>query len=641
MPLKTIKVPDQLFRSAAVEMSGEGETKAFAMSISSDTPYKRYDWYNDEEYYEVLDHGPGGMDDTRLKAGLPILFNHGRDEHLARAVSHINDGHKCTVSGLIWSVSDFAQTKKRDTESGALPDTSVGYQITDEGECIGAKDGLPIYKFKWAPYEASLVTIPADITVGAGRGKQPEGKFRELQVRTLDNSTPQSQNRKHTAMADKPNTTESETVVDAVKERGEALTAERKRVKQINDYVTAFKIDGMKVKVADLGRQAIESGKEFTDFQQSVLDNWDGAQRVDTPSTLGLNEKEKKAFSLMRAINLLASKRPLDGLEKEVSDAAGKHARCAMRPDGIYLPEDITGYDLREAGLDERAFRNFQRANQNVTTATAGGFTVPTQFGSMIEYLRNSTVLGQVGITTLGGLQGDMVWPVQTGGAAAYWVSESGSGTDSAATFAMKALTPHRLSGTIPFTTQFLAQTSLSAEQFCRNELMTVSALAIDLAGLEGTGANGQPLGLKNTAGVGAHVTYSGAATWANVVLSETSINTANANIGSIAWILSSSAVGKWKTILKVTAGAAGQFLIENNEANGYPVYRTNQLSTNQSYFGVFSQMLHALWSTQEIIVDPYALKKTGGIEVTMNTFHDFLVRQPTAFEISTDSAAA
>ena len=147
------------------------EKNTLRMSISSDEPYLRYDFWNDEEYFEILDHAPGGVDESRLKTGLPILFNHDRDKHLGRAASYQNDGHKISVDAK-FSESDFAQEKLKDAMSGVLPDASIGYLLEDEGVCVGAKEGVPIYKFKWKPFEASLVTIPADTTVGVGRNRQ-------------------------------------------------------------------------------------------------------------------------------------------------------------------------------------------------------------------------------------------------------------------------------------------------------------------------------------------------------------------------------------------------------------------------------------------------------------------------------------
>jgi HK97 family phage major capsid protein len=260
----------------------------------------------------------------------------------------------------------------------------------------------------------------------------------------------------------------------------------------------------------------------------------------------------------------------------------------------------------------------------------------------MIELLRNKPQVVAAGATTLGGLVGDLALPVQTGASTAYWVSETGALTDSSQTFGQKKLTPKRLGATIPYTTQFLAQSSIDAESFIREDAVMVLSIEKDRAALFGSGSGGEPVGIANTTGINADVTYGGSATWAKVVLSETGIGNDNADIGPLAWMLDSATVGKWKTILKDSVAGASYLIESTMTANGYPVFKSNQVSsTHQSFFGAWSQLILASWSGLEVIVDPYALKKSGQVEITFNELVDILVRQPLSFNVSTDSAAA
>jgi HK97 family phage major capsid protein len=627
----TIKVPQTLNRAATISNDGEGDAKQLRISISSDVPYLRYDWWNDREYYEVLDHSPSGFVDTRLRAGLPMLFNHDREFHLGRARKFSCDGKRICVEDIVWSESEAAQEKKRDMDAGVLVDTSVGYSILDEGTCIGEKDGIPVYRFKWEPHEYSLVTIPADVSVGAGRERQkPDGEPIPITIKnSFDNSLAMREKRT-TSTNDMPEEIKTEAnhepKIDIVKERNEAASAERKRVKDIREYVANFKVDHMKADVESLANKAIESGESVESFEKSVIANWRSAASAGGSSSIGMSNKEAQSFSVLRAINQLATKGRLEGLEREASDAACKQYGRSIDGLGFIVPDDVT-------------LRSLTRA-QTASVATAGGFTVATELGGLIEYLRNKTVLGQLGITMLNGLTGDVSLPVQSSGATAYWVSETGALTDSSVTFGQKKLSPHRLGATIPLSTQLIAQSSISAEAWARNELQTVLALARDLAGLEGTGVNGQPLGVKNTTGINTTVTFGGAATWADVVEFETGIATDNADIGTMGFALSAATVGKWKTILKDSVAGAGYLLSDDMTANGYPAKRTGQITGSIAFFGVWSQLIHAMWAGQEIIVDPYALKKSGQVEVTINELCDFLVRQPLAFNVSTDSAA-
>jgi HK97 family phage major capsid protein len=288
--LKRIKVPERLFRTAVIEKDSiNAEKKILRMSISSDVPYLRYDWWNDEEYYELLSHNTGDVDESRLKSGLPILFNHDRDAHLGRAAEYRNDGHKISVEAK-FSESEFAQEKLRDAVSGVLPDTSVGYSIDDDGECIGAKDGIPIYKFKWTPYEASLVTVPADTSVGVGRNRdhKPKGEPVEIAIKnfkiekkTVDaietgattTTSSNERKRKHN-MSEQVAEVETISGKDLQKAQDDATAAERKRVKDIQELSEHFKkkgLAGRKIDTAAVAQQHIAEGKTVQDFKDACM----------------------------------------------------------------------------------------------------------------------------------------------------------------------------------------------------------------------------------------------------------------------------------------------------------------------------------------------------------------------------------
>lgn len=168
---KTLEIPKQLFRSGASEFNkDEGVVR---LSISSNAPYKRQDWRTGEEYYEVLSHEAGDISLTRLLAGTPLLYNHRRDIQLGRNIQFEVENGKCYVEAKLSKAPDVESYRIK-MEEGILVDTSVGYEVLDEGKRVGTKDGIPVYEFKWMPYEASMVTVPADITVGKGRERSKD-----------------------------------------------------------------------------------------------------------------------------------------------------------------------------------------------------------------------------------------------------------------------------------------------------------------------------------------------------------------------------------------------------------------------------------------------------------------------------------
>ncbi len=145
---------------------------------------------------------------------------------------------------------------------------------------------------------------------------------------------------------------------------------------------------------------------------------------------------------------------------------------------------------------------------------------------------------------------------------------------------------------------------------------------------------------MVNTPGINQTVTFGGPATWADVVEFETGIADDNADIGSMLFLLSVAAVGKWKTILKDSVAGAGYLLTDQWTANGYSAKRSKQVANNTAILGVWAQLLHGMWAGREIIVNPYSLDQSGQVRITQNEMCDFLVRQPLAFNVSTDSAA-
>jgi HK97 family phage major capsid protein len=149
----------------------------------------------------------------------------------------------------------------------------------------------------------------------------------------------------------------------------------------------------------------------------------------------------------------------------------------------------------------------------NETQFSYGGALVGTNvlMSSMIELLRNKPLVSQMGAMSLSGIVGNVAIPAQSGGATTYWLSETGSGTESDQQFAQLGLTPKRLVGDTAYSKELIAQTDLSVEGLVRDDLTRVLAIAKDLAALYGTGGS-QPLGLTNTVGVNS-TTFGGTAT--------------------------------------------------------------------------------------------------------------------------------
>ena len=619
-----------IIRTIEIERAAADETaRTIPVCFASEQPV----WEEQLGAMLILDHSTGSPDFSRMEGG-PVFIQHNDQGDTIAVAEHCTlRADKKSAAVLRFSKSARGAEFYQDAKDGIRRQVSVR---ADLGKLIleSVTDGVKTLRaMKWSPKEISFVGLAADRNTGVLRDDKTQTINTEIEVTRSETINPPlhhstTMTTEEKAAADLAARTSLETA------RGETLTGERKRITDISASVEALlkTYPEARETFRALETKAIREGQTHADFNMALLASLPGVRAVTRQETpeIGMNRKEVKRFSLIRAARQMAMVGCLDGLEKEACETARAHFKRDLKAGEFIIPEEVADYGRQRI--------NTQRA-QSSGVFSAGGALVQEEYGPMIEFLRNRTILGQAGITIISGLMGDFILPVQTGGATAYWVSETGALTDTAATFGQKAMLPHRLGATIPFTTQFLAQSSISAEDLLRNELMIAMALKKDAAGLQGTGVGAEPLGIQGTTGINATVTHSGAADWGDVVQFETGINADNADIGSMAFILSSAAVGKWKTIPKV-ATYGNVFLIENNVANGYPVLRTNQITGDYGFFGVWSQLLGASWAGLSVIVDPYALKKSGQIEITMNELCDFLVRQPLAFNVATDSSA-
>jgi len=58
----------------------------------------------------------------------------------------------------------------------------------------------------------------------------------------------------------------------------------------------------------------------------------------------------------------------------------------------------------------------------------------------------------------------------------------------------------------------------------------------------------------------------------------------------------------------------------------------------NKVIYGNFNDAMFADWDGMDVVVDPYSLKKTGQIEVTIQLLTDFAVRHAASFVVSSDA---
>jgi HK97 family phage major capsid protein len=627
--MKTIKPGTKEHRSFAVDRAAINETnRTVELAFSSEVPYERF-WG-----IEILDHTPSSVDLTRLKSGGPLLMDHDSRDHIGVIESVQIGADRVGRAVVRFGKSARAEEIYQDVKDGIRSNVSVGYMINkavlqqaatsytseDDGE-IEAESSLETYRVTdWTPFEVSLVSVPADFTVGVGRSADEQNALNPIIELPIPNQG-------HIKMTDQTNID-----VTAHEARGAANLQAR-----IGEIISI----GEQYKATDLAAEYVRSGKSVDEFKTALL-----ARQATKPlptAEIGLTEKEAKNFSFMRAINAMAN--PTDRkaqeaakFERECSDAYGStQGRSAQ---GFYVPVEVQKRDL------------------NVTTTTAGGHTVATNLlaASFIDLLRNRMQVARMGAQFLTGLSGQIAIPRQTGGATAYWVAESGSPTESQAAFDQVTMTPKTVGAFSDISRKLLLQSSIDVEGFVRSDLATVLALAIDSAAINGTGASNQPTGILATAGIGdvAGGTNGLAPTWAHIVELWSDLSVANADFGALGILTNSKVHGKLMSTLKA-AGVAGYIAGDFPDAGGITNYGgiragiSNQVPSNLTkgtssgvasalIAGNWNDLLIGQWGTLDLMVDPYTGSTSGTVRVVALQDVDIAVRHAESFSAMKDA---
>ncbi len=303
----------------------EGKERTFRLSFSSEAPYDR--WFGSE----ILDHSDGCVNLERLNSIGVTLFNHDRDAVIGKIEqAWIENGRG--EAEITFDTDEESEKIYQKVKGGTLKGVSIGYLVDNWEEVMPNKqsaDGrftgpCSIAK-RWTPYEISIVSVPADPTVGVGRSadegmhetyirqmqyKQLLTKMEELNmtreqmlarmneilmassgramtaeekaefdrlkrsIEFMDLSTnkgtaiPEQGNRaEDNNDDDKNNGNDDDDSNDDEKKAKDAakkaLAAERTRVRQIEDMCTNFGIDS---------RQYVDEGKSIDEVRAAVMD---------------------------------------------------------------------------------------------------------------------------------------------------------------------------------------------------------------------------------------------------------------------------------------------------------------------------------------------------------------------------------
>jgi len=568
------------------------ENRTVELSFSSEDPYERY-WG-----VEILDHSTTSVDMERLNNSAPLLFNHDRDIVIG-VVESAKIEAKRGVSVVRFGNSAKAQEIFSDVVDGIMKNVSVGYQI-DEMKLESEREGMETYRVtKWQPFEISVVSIPADATVGIGRSDE------ELK---LNQVTILNQKNKEIGM-----TPEEKRALEE-RQASELATAKADMKKQEKMRVKEITAIGLKHDMGNEAAKAIDDDSSLDEFRALVLNNLQAKSKItqiDSKAGDIMSANEIKQYSFGRALQAaITGDWTNAGLEREASNQVAKMLGKDSR--GFFVPHQVLQRDISTT----------TNGASNIIQTTTGG-------ASFIDILRNKLVIAKLGGQVLSGLQGNIAIPKQIGTATAYWIEEGANTTASDLSLGLIQLTPKTVSAKSGYTRQMLLQGNPEIESLVMNDLAANIALAIDKAAISGTGADGQPLGILNTTGIGA-VDCSAGLSWAKVVEFQTKMDVENIETNNLHYIAGAEVAGKLKTTQK--ENGTGRYLLEDNRVNGFNYHTSNQVGANTMLLGDFSQLITGLWGGLDIMVDPYEKADSGGIVIRAFQSVDIGVRYAQAF---------
>ncbi len=417
---------------------------------------------------------------------------------------------------------------------------------------------------------------------------------------------------------------EARAIAETAKTESRALTSEDR--------------DAINGKIAE-ARSLREDHEAREDLEREAGILSAAAEQPEGDPNIGLTNQEARAFSFVKAIRATATGDWREaGFEREVSEAAGASIN-GTRNGNLAIPHDVM-----IAG---------ETRDMTVGTAT-GDQIVATDLmaGSFIDLLKNKMVLRSSGAQFITGLVGDVAIPKRTTGTTGYWVDENGAPTESQTVLGQVGMSPKTVAGYEDISRKLLQQGTPDIEGLIKNDLASTLAIAIDYAGLHGTGANNQPTGIAATSGIGSVVGGANGANpdWADIVNLETAVAVDNADIGSLSYMVNAATRGYFKRTVRVSS-TDSQFIWDRGSTplNGYATHVSNQVSSTLTkgstsgtcsaiFFGNWNDLLVGMWGGLDLLVDPFSNSTTGQLRVVAFQSVDIAVRRAESFAAMLDA---
>ena len=305
---RTAKNKNDMTREIVVdEIQVHDDSRTMTLSFASETPYER--WFGPE----VLCVDETAMNMQRVQDGLGcLLFNHDRDKVIGKIERAWLEDNRAYAE-VTFDDDEFADSIFNKVKSGTLKGVSVGYRVgeytdvhIDESFAQGRIKGPCYVASKWEPYEISIVSVPADTTVGVNRSLNDfnvvsivqEEEISEMGEKQNQNNEVGTDQQRHGETPSATPVAGTEVPQDNARGAEEVIRAieeERARVSNISELCRHFGVNAT---------DYINNGVSLAEAQRSVLAIVEERKAPKANLEMGQQEEDKYRDAMSDAILL-------------------------------------------------------------------------------------------------------------------------------------------------------------------------------------------------------------------------------------------------------------------------------------------------------------------------------------------------
>ncbi|WP_236493772.1 phage major capsid protein [Escherichia coli] len=644
---------------------GHNDQYEFEIAFSSTLPYQRQFWDEQNQEMVVLDeilvHTPEAVDLSRLNNNAPLLFNHIFDNHIGVVCNARIDADNVGRALVKFSKhGTLANDIRNKVIEGTMEKISVGYDIKEYH--IDYTKGQLIVT-KWAPYELSFVTVPADDSVGLNRSlntitvnlgakrdmtkeqieeikeeqesaqveetpveENKEPKVEETQERQVeenkeDENLEDGKDAEHPESVDDDSSTVRET--EEVKEEREAAPVEEEKTDEVaersEEDEEEIRAIARELNIDDEELKRALAIKDMTPeaFRTKALNNITNVQRNNEQIK---DSKMEKTFDLNNVIRSLVDGAALGANEAEYSamaaGAAMQRGRAA-RGGSVFVPA--------------AALRAAADGNTKTTLTAVTDEKLLTE--SYIEMLLPASCLGRLGVTVLSGLNSPIAVPKMTASSveAFGFVDENGSAPESKATFENVKMAPKTFAGGNPISRQSL-KTVPNIATLITDHINKAVRIKLEQLILSDKDNTRGPKGLVKQLVDGGRVTKKAAFSYKDFLKEIAALTDAGVPAQSIKFAMSGATAAELESTLKDN-GVSG-YIIENGKLAGYDVVTSGVIPADHIVLGDFSGIMIGEWGGLELDMDDTTYRAQSAIVPRIWVDLDFTVVQPEALKV-------